>query len=126
MLLALSDKTFAGMQVLDDIRESTRIAAIGYTKVLAQQIMRACTPDGTSDMGRIVSAVASTGNNSSGGSPGTRDRKCKREGFPSTGIEATTAVLIPILLDKGLVAGSQEGRGFSLGLLVQVVKVAML
>lgn len=111
------------MQVLDDIRESTRTAAVGFTKVLAQQIMRACTPDGSPDLGRLVSAVALADNTSSGGSPNTRDRKRKREGLQSTSIEATTAVLIPILLDRGLVAGSQEGRGFSLGLLVQVVKV---
>ncbi|CAM9913305.1 unnamed protein product, partial [Ectocarpus fasciculatus] len=87
----LEELWHAGMQVLDDIRESTRTAAVGFTKVLAQQIMRA---------------------------------KRKREGLQSTSIEATTAVLIPILLDRGLVAGSQEGRGFSLGLLVQVVKVS--
>ena len=110
------------MQVLDDIRESTRTAAIGFTKVLSQQIMRACSPQAAGnaqDMlftGDVESSIP-------GASGSRRDRKRKRVHAACTHLEATTAVLIPILLDKGLVAASAEGRGFSLGLLVEIVKV---
>lgn len=118
----LDDLWNSAMQVLDDIRESTRSAAIGFAKVLSQQIMRACSPDinpslassnGSNDSDEISSAAVNT-----------RDKKRKRDDGIIADLETTTAVVIPILLDKGLVAQSQEGRGFSLGLLVQVVKVS--
>lgn len=112
---------YTGMQVLDDIRDSTRTAAIGFTKVLAHQINRACTPETATVTTGFGNSAADT--SVAGTFLGARDRKRKRDEDITNSLEATTAVIIPILLDKGLVAGSQEGRGFSLGLLVQVVKV---
>lgn len=39
-------------------------------------------------------------------------------------VEDATGFIIPLLLDKGLLEPSPEGRGFSLGLLLRVVKVS--
>ena len=111
------DNGKTGMQVLDDIRDSTRIAAIGFTKVLSQQIVRACTPDSESQHQSYLSDVSDDGK--------FRFSK-KRETTNSSSIDDTTAIIIPTLIDKGLLASSAEGRGFSLGLLVQIVKVNKL
>jgi hypothetical protein len=39
-------------------------------------------------------------------------------------LDDATGFIIPILLDKGLLAPSHEGRGFSLGLLLRIVKTS--
>eukprot|EP01038_Epipyxis_sp_PR26KG_P004446 gene4446-6289_t len=90
-----------GMNVLDDIRDSTRIAAIGFMKVLSDQIIRAC---GGSDSDNILSSVA-----------------LLDEPMSSAG---AVNIFLPLLMDKGLLAPSVEARGCSLGLLVKIVKCA--
>jgi proteasome component ECM29 len=39
------DLWLAGMSVLDDVRDSTRLSAIGFMKVLSDQVLRACNPE---------------------------------------------------------------------------------
>jgi hypothetical protein len=111
-----------GMQALDDIRESTRAAAIGFTKALAQQIMRACSLETAGSSSSSSASSSSIRDSSSALALGAgvsgvaaaaapspidvRDRKRKRKDGVLATLEATTAVLIPILLDKGLVAGA--------------------
>ena len=80
----------AGILVLDDIRDSTRLAAVGYMKVLSDQVLRACSPDESNSSTVLVD-------------------------------DAITFIM-PILLDKGLLAPSPEGRGFTLGVLVKLIK----
>ena len=80
----------AGMSVLDDVRDSTRIAAIGFMKVLSDQVLRACNQE--------------------------------ESGSTSAVVDDAIALIMPILLDKGLVAPSQEVRGFTLGVLVKLIK----
>ena len=80
----------AGTLVLDDIRDSTRLAAVGYMKVLSDQVLRACSPD--------------------------------ESGSSSLIVDDAVSFIMPILLDKGLLAPSPEGRGFTLGVLVKLIK----
>jgi hypothetical protein len=106
---------------LDDVRDSTRIAAIGFTKVLSQQIVKACSPDlATGNDSQKYNLEQSVDN-----SKGSYTKSLNKLGQVDSKsiLDATTAVIVPILLDRGLVASSPEGRGFSLGLLVQLVKV---
>jgi len=79
-----------GMAVLDDVRDSTRLAALGYVKVLSDQILRACDP---------------------AESPQERVIEC-------------AGIMLPVLMDRGLVAPTPEGRGVALGLLVRIIKAA--
>lgn len=85
----LSSLWLSGMSVLDDMRDTTRMASIGFLKVLSELVLRACNPDES----------------------------------PAT-VNECVDIILPILLDKGLVAPTPEGRGFSLGILVRIVKVA--
>jgi proteasome component ECM29 len=79
-----------GMNVLDDVRDSTRVAAIGFMKVLSEHIIRMCNVDEVSiDI-----------------------------------VDDTIDLILPVLLEKGLLAPSAEARGFSLGVLVKVVQAA--
>jgi hypothetical protein len=80
----------AGMSVLDDVRDSTRIAAIGFMKVLSDQVLRACNQTESGSTAAVV--------------------------------DEAIALIMPILLDKGLGAPSQEVRGFTLGVLVKLIK----
>lgn len=80
----------SGMSVLDDIRDSTRLAAVGYMKVLSDQVLRACNPE--------------------------------ESGTCSVIVDDAVSFIMPILLDKGLLAPSPEGRGFTLGVLVKLIK----
>lgn len=80
----------AGMAVLDDVRESTRIAAIGFMKVLSDHVTRACNKD--------------------------------ESGSSITVVDDAIAFVMPLLLDRGLCAPSQEARGFTLGVLVKLIK----
>jgi len=79
-----------GMAVLDDVRDSTRLAALGYVKVLSDQILRACDP-AESSQERVIECAA---------------------------------IMLPVLMDRGLVAPTPEGRGVALGLLVRIIKAA--
>jgi len=79
-----------GMAVLDDMRDSTRLAALGYVKVLSDQVLRACDP-AESTQERII--------------------EC-------------SSIMLPVLMDRGLVAPTPEGRGVALGLLVRIIKAA--
>ena len=85
----LSGLWLSGMSVLDDVRDTTRVAAIGFLKVLSELVLRACNP----------------------------------EESPST-VDDCVEIILPILLDKGLVASTPECRGCSLGIIVRIVKVA--
>jgi hypothetical protein len=108
------------MQVLDDVRDSTRIAAAGFTKVLAQSIVRACTPE------EFLTDSDAQENEHGGEFEETcswRMREERKMKIIADRIDHTAAIIVPIILDKGLVAASVEGRGFSLGVLVQLVKV---
>lgn len=88
---ALGDDLWSsGMSVLDDVRDSTRIAAVGLMKALSDQVTRACSPE--------------------------------ESGSSSAIVDDAVAFILPILLDKGLVAPSQEARGFTLGVLVKLIK----
>jgi hypothetical protein len=88
---ALGDDLWSsGMSVLDDVRDSTRIAAVGLMKALSDQVTRACNPE--------------------------------ESGSSSAIVDDAVAFILPILLDKGLVAPSQEARGFTLGVLVKLIK----
>jgi hypothetical protein len=88
---ALGDDLWSsGMSVLDDVRDSTRIAAVGLMKALSDQVTRACNPEESGSSFAIV--------------------------------DDAVAFILPILLDKGLVAPSQEARGFTLGVLVKLIK----
>ena len=112
----------SGMQVLDDVRDSTRIAAVGFTKVLAQSIVRACTPEEI-----ITDSEAqyheTEGSVTTDALKSWRSREESKMKKIADRIDCTAAIIVPIILDKGLVAASVEGRGFSLGVLVQLVKV---
>lgn len=79
-----------GINVLDDVRNSTRLAAVGFSKALSDQIVRSCNPNETAH--RTVAATIDT--------------------------------VIPFLMEKGLVASSAEGRGFCLGLLLEIIRTA--
>jgi hypothetical protein len=109
----LSDLWFSGMQVLDDVRDSTRLAAVGFTKALATQIVRACTP--TDD--------SSASSMQRGSGTEQHPDQARFKDVKGCGPDETMDLIVPILLDKGLVASSLEGRGFSLGVLIQIVKV---
>jgi hypothetical protein len=88
---ALGDDLWSsGMSVLDDVRDSTRIAAVGLMKALSDQVTRACNPE--------------------------------ESGSSSDIVDDAIAFILPILLDKGLVAPSQEARGFTLGVLLRLIK----
>jgi hypothetical protein len=109
----LSDLWFSGMQVLDDVRDSTRLAAVGFTKALATQIVRACTPSDDLSVSQLQRGTVTD-------QPADQARFRDINGC---GPDETMDIIVPILLEKGLVASSLEGRGFSLGVLIQIVKV---
>lgn len=81
-----------GLRVLDDIRNSTRMAAIGFMKVLSDHVIRACNP--------VESSAAV--------------------------VADAVAMILPLLLDKGLEASSPECRGFTIGILLKIVQVAQV
>lgn len=107
----LLDLWNGGMCVLDDIRDSIRAAALRFMKILSDQIIRACNPAIAVSAGvRFGSADASSG-----------------VVLPQDKLgiaQEASAVMVPLLLEKGLLASSAEGRGYSLGLLLNIVKVA--
>jgi hypothetical protein len=149
----------SGMRVLDDVRDSTRKAAVGFMKVLSNhvciilsqskcnemrftasnrtcciashfsswcvimcachafchslQIVGACNPDLQQTL--VLRRGASEGGGSADSSGGGVQQQSV--------VEDATGFIVPLLLDKGLLEPSPEGRGFSLGLLLRVVKV---
>lgn len=78
------------MNVLDDIRDSTRLASLGYIKVLCEQIHRACNP--------LESSLQT--------------------------VQDCHNLILPLLVEKGLVSPTPEGRGISLGLLIKIIKAS--
>ena len=122
------------MLVLDDIRDSTRLSAIGFMKVLSDQVLRACNP--IENVGNVVNVQNNTYNaqNSTQNSGqnnvqnntqnNTKNQVKKQEvevGTVSV-VDDAISFIMPILLDKGLLAPSPEGRGFTLGVLVKLIK----
>jgi hypothetical protein len=98
-----------GLRVLDDVRDSTRSAALNFFKALSAHIVRACNP-----------AEADSGGGGSGGSGGAglglgaANRAALGTYASGAGAasweRARNAVdlVLPLLLDKGLVAPSAE------------------
>ena len=78
-----------GMRVLDDVRDSTRGAALRFMKSLSEHVIRACDPVDAQDP-----------------------------------VHATVGLVLPIIQSKGLLSPSLEGKGFSLGILLEIVKTA--
>jgi hypothetical protein len=79
-----------GMRVLDDVRDSTRMASLGLVKVLTDQVLRAANPE---------------------------------DGSPAV-VRDCLDTILPLLVDRGLVAPTPEGRGLTLGVLVSLIKVS--
>lgn len=89
-----------GLNVMDDVRDSTRQASVGFMKVVSDIIVRACDPDTQqNDLSRGI--IASSESNS-----------------------VIIEYIMPWLLDKGMLCSFPEGRGYCIGLLVRVIKVA--
>lgn len=79
----------SGLFILDDVRESTRGAALSFMKTLGSHITRACN---STEVGEAIS-------------------------------EHAVEVIVPLILDKGLLSTSLEAKGLSLGLLGKIVEV---
>lgn len=79
----------SGLLILDDVRESTRGAALSFMKTLASHITRACN---STEVGETIS-------------------------------EHAVEVIVPLILDRGLLSTSLEAKGLSLGLLGKIVEV---
>lgn len=79
----------SGLLILDDVRESTRGAALSFMKTLASHITRACS---STEVGEVIS-------------------------------EHAVEVVVPLILDRGLLSTSLEAKGLSLGLLGKIVEV---
>lgn len=77
------------MKVLDDVRDSTRGAALSFMKSLSDHVIRACDPVNALDP-----------------------------------VHLTVELVLPIIQSKGLLSPSLEGKGFSLGILIQIIKTA--
>ena len=82
-----------GLRVLDDIRDSVRVAALGFMKTLADHLVRAC------DCSKGLELATEP-------------------------IDVTVASILPILIDKGILSTSAEGKGFSFGVLREIIKSA--
>lgn len=135
-----------GMRVLDDVRDSTRRASVGFMKVLSNLVMKRnifCLPSAlfySADhdclslccvaLLRCAEQIVSACNPEL---QHRRSTKADRQSEGYTGeltqqqsvVEDATGFIVPLLLDKGLLEPSPEGRGFSLGLLLRVVKVVL-
>lgn len=77
-----------GFHIMDDLRESTRKAAIVFMKALLSHVLSACNQDKESE--EVVSE--------------------------------TIGLVLPGLLDGGMLSPSVEARGFTLGAIVSIVK----
>ena len=84
-----------GLRVLDDLRDSVRIAALGFMKTLADHLIRACDCSKGLDPELMVEPI-----------------------------DVTVASILPILIDKGILSTSAEGKGFSFGVLREIIKSA--
>ena len=95
------------------------------------QIVGACNPE----LQRSLAARGgSTGSGSGSGTgreqpgreqPHSSSQQQEQEDQQQSVVEDATGFIVPLLLDKGLLEPSPEGRGFSLGLLLRVVKVSL-
>ena len=125
------------MLVLDDIRDSTRLSAIGFMKVLSDQVLRACNPienvgniqNVQNNMHNVQNSTQNNGqNNVQNNTQNNTKNQVKKQdiGIISDGsvsvVDDAISFIMPILLDKGLLAPSPEGRGFTLGVLVKLIK----
>jgi proteasome component ECM29 len=76
-----------GLRAIDDLRESTKLAALSFMKTLSKQILRACDLN---------------------------------ENSPST-VQANIDIIMPLVLDKGLLSSCAEGKAYSFSLLVDLI-----
>ncbi|KAJ1432761.1 hypothetical protein B484DRAFT_478556 [Ochromonadaceae sp. CCMP2298] len=107
-----------GLCVLDDARDSTRTAALNCFKALSAHIVRACNPaeaESGAGSGLGANRAAFTGGAAGGAGGGAASWERAR---------AAVDMVLPLLLNKGLLASSAEARGVSLGLIGKVVEAA--
>ncbi len=121
-----------GMNVLDDIRTSTRAAAVGFVKVLSDHMVRACTENNELSAQEVLApAVAAEGTPSADKDAGNDDEGNTDDAFNSLAyqrnsadIEAAIDIVMRLILEQGVLAPSAEARGVAVGTLVRVVKAA--
>ncbi len=94
-----------GLNVLDDVRHSTRAVSISFMKALATQLVHSCNPDQASTSGQSSSSTSS-------------DKVAKVD------VTADLDKILSLLVTKGMLCPSEEGRGYSLGLLVKIITIA--
>jgi len=90
----------AGLRAMDDMRESARIAGAGFMKVLAD---------------RTVTALIENISN-----PRTR---LNTNNTNAVGVDILN-VIMPLVLDKGLLLTFPEGKGYCMGLLLRIIKIS--
>ena len=107
----LCDLWKRGLRVMDDIRDSTRRAGLSLMKVLADVLLRAIGEQQTQETSR----------------PNSGEGIGRSQIFvppAASRVRAALAFLVPEILERGLPASSPEIRGFSMGILLRIVKAS--
>lgn len=107
----LCDLWKRGLRVMDDVRDSTRRAGLSLMKVLADMLLR--------EIGEQQTQDASGPNNWEG-----TGRSQIFVPPAASRVRAALAFLVPEILERGLTASSPEIRGFSMGILLRIVKAS--
>lgn len=108
-LVALFER---GLRAMDDVRDTTRVAALGFMKVLGDHIVYASTA--SAGVGRDRDKSRFTGGDGNGIAAPAAVRRVTPE--------AVLGVAMPLLLDKGLLVTFPEGKGYAMGLLTRIIK----
>lgn len=110
-LTALFDR---GLRAMDDVRDTTRVAALGFMKVLGDHIVYAAAAPTAKSVGVGRDNGVFTGIGGGGSAAAVYARRISPE--------TVLSVAMPLLLDKGLLVTFPEGKGYTMGLLIRLIK----